>query len=172
MLGPDGSYQRLRGTKAGAHVVRTVPVLAVIRPDIEAARRGRPASAPLFASPRGDRIGWRNWQRTCGWKAVVTKITRPDLTLHSLRHTAATLWLSSSGSVKVTQEVMGHASGQMTLDVYGHVLDAHRSAAVAALNAAIPPRPAAQLQHDSVGESIWLAPAILGTKRLSPPTSG
>lgn len=138
VLGPDGRYQRLRGTKAGEHVTRSVPVLDAIRPDVEAARRGRPASAPLFASPRGDRIDWRNWQRHAGWKSAVTKITRPDLTIHALRHTAATLWLSSSKDVKVTQEVMGHASGQMTLDVYGHVLGDQRAAAVTALNATVP----------------------------------
>ncbi|MBE7371721.1 tyrosine-type recombinase/integrase [Dermacoccus barathri] len=137
VLGPDGCYQRLRGTKAGAHVVRTVPVLAIIRADLEAAMQGKRPAQTLFTSPRGERIDWRNWLRDARWRAAVAKVGKPGLTLHALRHTAATAWLSASGSIKVTQEVLGHSSAQMTLDIYGRVLDNHRSEAVAAMNRAV-----------------------------------
>ncbi len=40
---------------------------------------------------------------------------------HELRHTAASLAISSGASVKGVQSMLGHASAQMTLDRYGHL---------------------------------------------------
>ena len=40
------------------------------------------------------------------------------LTLHELRHTAASLAVSSGANVKAVQRLLGHASAAMTLDVY------------------------------------------------------
>jgi integrase len=42
--------------------------------------------------------------------------------LYDLRHTAATLSLAAGVPVKVVQEMLGHASAALTLDVYSHVL--------------------------------------------------
>jgi integrase len=40
---------------------------------------------------------------------------------HDLRHTAATLALSSGAHPKQVQELLGHARVAITLDVYSHV---------------------------------------------------
>jgi integrase len=40
------------------------------------------------------------------------------LTPHELRHTAASLAISSGANVKAVQRMLGHASAAMTLDVY------------------------------------------------------
>ena len=40
----------------------------------------------------------------------------------SLRHTSATLSLSSGDNVKVVAERLGHSSAKMTLDVYAHAV--------------------------------------------------
>jgi integrase len=54
----------------------------------------------------------------------------PAIRLYDLRHTAATILLNSNLPVKVAQELLGHSSASITLDVYGHVLpDASRQAA-------------------------------------------
>jgi integrase len=58
--------------------------------------------------------------------------TFPTITLHDLRHTAASLAISAGANVKAVQRMLGHASAAMTLDVYadlfdedlGHVADA------------------------------------------------
>lgn len=46
------------------------------------------------------------------------------LRLHGLRHTHATLLLQAGVPVKVVSQRLGHASVQLTLDVYAHVLPA------------------------------------------------
>jgi integrase len=44
------------------------------------------------------------------------------LRFHDLRHTFATLMLKSGEHPKVVQEMMGHATINITLDTYSHVL--------------------------------------------------
>ena len=63
-------------------------------------------------------------------------------TPHELRHTAASLAIASGADVKVVQQMLGHKSATMTLDLYGHLfgdrldvvadaMDAARTAALA-----------------------------------------
>ncbi|WP_202564021.1 tyrosine-type recombinase/integrase [Agreia sp. COWG] len=40
-----------------------------------------------------------------------------------MRHTAASLAASAGGNVKVLQNMLGHASAAMTLDIYSDVFD-------------------------------------------------
>jgi integrase len=44
------------------------------------------------------------------------------LRFHDLRHTFATLMLKGGEHPKVVQEMMGHATINITLDTYSHVL--------------------------------------------------
>ena len=44
--------------------------------------------------------------------------------VHDLRHTAATIWLASGADPKVVQRILGHATATMTMDLYGHLIDA------------------------------------------------
>ena len=48
---------------------------------------------------------------------------RPELRVHDLRHTAASVWLASGADPKVVQRVLGHATAAMTMDLYGHMID-------------------------------------------------
>jgi integrase len=45
----------------------------------------------------------------------------PRLTIHGLRHTAASLYISACTPPKVAQRILGHASVVMTMDLYGHL---------------------------------------------------
>lgn len=45
----------------------------------------------------------------------------PRVTVHELRHTAASLMIASGASVKVVQSQLGHKTATMTLDQYGHL---------------------------------------------------
>lgn len=45
----------------------------------------------------------------------------PRVTVHELRHTAASLMIASGASVKVVQAQLGHKTATMTLDQYGHL---------------------------------------------------
>ena len=55
------------------------------------------------------------------FKAVATRIGRPDARFHDLRHTYAVTALQEGDDVKTVQENLGHATASFTLDVYGHV---------------------------------------------------
>ena len=52
---------------------------------------------------------------------AATTIGEPRLTPHGLRHTAASLAIAAGGNVKVVQQMLGHATASMTLDLYGHL---------------------------------------------------
>jgi integrase len=54
---------------------------------------------------------------------------------HDLRHTFATLMASSGGHAKVVQEMLGHATINITLDLYSHVLPDMQEDAVDRLGA-------------------------------------
>jgi integrase len=58
----------------------------------------------------------------------------PNLTLHDLRHTAASLAISASANVKSVQRMLGHASAAMTLDTYADLFDDDLDAVATALN--------------------------------------
>ena len=45
----------------------------------------------------------------------------PTLHLHDLRHSAATLALSSNVPMKVVSDRLGHSTMRVTADVYSHV---------------------------------------------------
>jgi integrase len=55
------------------------------------------------------------------------------LTLHDLRHAAASLWIEQRVEPKRVQTWLGHHSIQMTFDTYGHLFEAgERETSVAA----------------------------------------
>lgn len=58
------------------------------------------------------------------------------MTVHDLRHTAASLAVSSGANVKAVQRMLGHASASMTLDVYADLFDDDLDAVAVALNQA------------------------------------
>jgi hypothetical protein len=45
----------------------------------------------------------------------------PRVTVHELRHTAASLMIASGANVKTAQAQLGHKTATMTLDQYGHL---------------------------------------------------
>jgi integrase len=45
------------------------------------------------------------------------------LRIHDLRHTAASLAVAAGANVKAVQQMLGHASAAMTLDVYSGLFD-------------------------------------------------
>jgi integrase len=54
----------------------------------------------------------------------------PQIRVHDLRHTAATLLLGKGENPKIVQELLGHSTIAVTMDIYSHVTPAmHASAA-------------------------------------------
>lgn len=63
----------------------------------------------------GKRSGW--------FGAACDRAGVPRMTVHDLRHTAASLMVRSGANVKAVQRQLGHASAAMTLDVYADLFD-------------------------------------------------
>jgi integrase len=52
----------------------------------------------------------------------VRQTSLPEIRLHDLRHTFATLALQAGVPGKVVSEMLGHASVTITYDTYSHVI--------------------------------------------------
>ena len=50
------------------------------------------------------------------FKPILERAELPSIRFHNLRHTCATLLLGQSIHPKIVQEILGHASIQLTLD--------------------------------------------------------
>jgi integrase len=84
----------------------------------------------VFTSENGEPIHKRNLVRR-HFKPILRAAGLPeDIRLYDLRHTCATLLLAAGENPKIVSERLGHASVNMTLNRYSHVLpDMQRSAA-------------------------------------------
>lgn len=80
------------------------------------------ASGPLFRTATGARVSGDNW-RSRVFHPAREALGWPELRIHDLRHTAASLMIASGADVKAVQAALGHASATMTLDRYGHLWD-------------------------------------------------
>src|SRR5215831_17875503 len=106
------------------HRARTVPLVAELVPIIDQWAAGKEPQAWLFAAPGGGPLRESNWKRSVGWRTAKVTAEVPDVRVHDLRHTAASLWLAAGADPKVVQRVLGHATAAMTMDLYGHLVDA------------------------------------------------
>ncbi len=67
-----------------------------------------------------------------GWYArAITAAGVPSLTMHDLRHTAASIAISSGANVKAVQRMLGHKTAAMTLDTYADLFDTDLDAVAA-----------------------------------------
>lgn len=76
----------------------------------------------VFPTSSGRPVHTSDWNRDV-FRPATRRAMLPDLTLHDLRHTYASALIHQGQSVKYVQTVMGHASAQTTLDVYGHLFE-------------------------------------------------
>ena len=121
-------------TKTGR--ARVVPLAEVLVPVVRQWSADKQPSDLLFTAPQGGWVSLSNWRRSVRWPQT-SRGRRP----HDLRHTAATAWLAAGVDVKTVQTWLGHASGELTLNLYGHHLgtDADR-AGIARFNGALAER--------------------------------
>ena len=87
--------------------------------------RGRDVSDLVFPGRDGGYMhrtrvsaGSKSW-----FKTALNAAGLAPMTLHELRHTAASLAVQSGANVKAIQRMLGHSSAAMTLDVYSDLFD-------------------------------------------------
>ena len=112
---------------------RTVPIPAVLHDHLAEHRAVRPWSTGLvfgrlpdkpfsFAVTKRARRAWEE------------RKLRP-LTLHDCRHTYASMMIAAGVNAKALSTFMGHASIQITYDLYGHLMPGSESEAASLLDA-------------------------------------
>lgn len=97
-----------------SHKERTVPLPGALLPIVTRAMDGKRRSELVFTGPRGGRINTSNVRRAVGWDALREKLDRPDLRIHDLRHTLATMLFDAGAAANDVQAILGHSSLQVT----------------------------------------------------------
>ena len=111
---------------------------------------GQTRETPVCCSDAGTWYDPTNVHRW--WSGYRKSIGFPDLKMHELRHTSATLLLGNGVDVKTVQHRLGHASSSLTLDQYAHAIPANDQAA-------------ADLMGSLCSAPVELPAAIVGLKR-------
>lgn len=78
-------------------------------------------ASQVFCAPDGGFLRKGNIYRR-SFAPLMKASKLPTIRFHDLRHTHATILLAAGENVKVISERLGHASIQITLDTYAHVL--------------------------------------------------
>ncbi|QDZ15817.1 tyrosine-type recombinase/integrase [Humibacter ginsenosidimutans] len=117
------------------HKQRSVPFPAFLRAKLKTASAGKRTDALVFGS--NDEYEPRP-RHANGWyaKAKTAANVPATLTLHDLRHTAASLAVSAGANVKALQRMLGHESAAMTLDLYADLFDDDLNSVAVALDRA------------------------------------
>jgi integrase len=77
-----------------------------------------------------------NMVRRCS-APTLRRAKLPKMRFHDLRHTYASLLIAQGAHPKLISEQLGHASVQITLDRYGHLMDQSYGDASSQLGAAL-----------------------------------
>jgi integrase len=107
------------------HKRRTVPYPRLLSQSLERQIEGKGPEELVFSDDSGDYMrrtrvsgGSRSW-----FKRALADAGLGPMTIHDLRHTAASLAISAGANVKAVQRMLGHASAAMTLDTYSDLFD-------------------------------------------------
>jgi integrase len=91
----------------------------------------------LFPDTTGGYMCFSTLQRH--FKLLLEQAELPIIHFHSLRHSCATFLLKMKVPPKVVQEILGHSSIVITMDVYGHVIPGMQDDAMQQYNALLSP---------------------------------
>lgn len=123
-----------------SHEVRDVAIPRKLVPLLEAAKRGKRADDYVFTDPDGHALrhqsigkGARGW-----WIHALEAAGLTPMVPHDLRHTAASIGVSSGMNVKALQRMLGHKSAAVTLDTYADLFADDLDTAADNLDAKIP----------------------------------
>ncbi|MBT1176992.1 site-specific integrase [Bifidobacterium callimiconis] len=118
--------------------IRDVPIPATVLAALQEQCEGRNPEDLVFPGHAKGR--WlREVQRTgVNWFSRAIKASGvPSLTPHDLRHTAASIAVSSGANVKVVQRMLGHKSAEMTLERYADLFDSDLDSVAASVDSMI-----------------------------------
>lgn len=104
---------------------RSIPIPDYVLDELAPLIKGRPNDAWLFRADRGNAaLDHKNWYNRVWLKAVELAGLDSEeygLTIHKLRHTAASAAIAAGADVIVVQQMLGHRNATETLNVYSHL---------------------------------------------------
>jgi integrase len=134
---------------------RTVPVAASVLSRLAARCEGRSASDLLFPARGGGYLKRPSYDSTGWFNRAVERAQVQKITPHDLRHTCASLGVSSGANVLAVSRMLGHKDPSVTLRISADLFDSDLDAVAVNLDAKI---------ADSV-QSVSKAPADRRRKR-------
>ena len=112
---------------------RDVPVGGELLWDLEDTAENKQPEDWLLPDEHGNVWTDARWRRV--WAHMCETADIHDVTIYSLRHTAASMAIAAGANVKTIQRMLGHGSAALTLDVYGHLWDEELNTIPVALDA-------------------------------------
>jgi integrase len=106
------------------HAARSVAVSASVLKLLAPAIVGKAADQLLWCREDGQPLRpptTTHWFGAAVKRCQIVDASFPRVTVHELRHTAASLMIASGANVKTVQSQLGHKTATMTLDLYGHL---------------------------------------------------
>jgi integrase len=104
------------------HQSRTVPFPKELGVELQMLIENRSSESHLFTMPGEGSLDYNNFMSRI-FRPAVKKSGLTGVSFHTLRHTAASLLISQGTPITTVSGILGHASTQMTLDVYGHLYE-------------------------------------------------
>lgn len=126
--GRDGaSHFRPPKTAKARRTVALPPSACMVLREHRESQGSRKEDGLVFA--RGDGSPMLPDSVSQAWAKLAERLGYPEVRLHDLRHTHASLMLKQGVHPKVVQERLGHSSITLTLDTYSHVAPGLQEAA-------------------------------------------
>jgi integrase len=120
-----------------SHETRSVPYPDFLSIPLAALCEGKGRQSLLFGNGV-DHLravaAHNGWYTEAKKRAAAADKTFPTISIHDLRHTAASLAISAGANVKAVQRMLGHSSAAMTLDTYADLFEDDLDAVGEALN--------------------------------------
>ena len=122
-----------------SHRRRYVPLPAFLADELASHLQSRQLDDLVFTAPGGGPLRNSNFRRDV-FDPAAASVGLKGLRPHDLRHTAASLAVSAGANVKAVQQMLGHASAAMTLDVYAGLFSDDLAAVARSLHDAVAAR--------------------------------
>lgn len=117
------------------HSIRVVDVLQQLLSELSDHREMFPPIGDgfIFRTAKGKPIDPDNWIKR-SFYPILGKAGFRRMGLHACRHTYASILIDEGANIKHVSRQLGHASIQLTADLYGHLFRETRSAVMARLD--------------------------------------
>lgn len=107
--------------------IRTIPILNCLKPHLERALKGKNKNDIVFCDKFGNIYNKMAIRRLFAdfnerYNEYLDRHENPiHFTVHQFRHTFCTLLYNAGVDVKMAQDILGHSSVNVTLEIYTHL---------------------------------------------------